>query len=51
MMDTIEEMMSGNSGPMKFDERNWAMAKEPPLTRQTGHTSIPFFHPAMRTHR
>jgi hypothetical protein len=48
-MEVMEAMMSGSRGPTKLAVRNWATAKEPPLTRAAGQTSRPFFHPLMRT--
>lgn len=34
--DTSEEMMSGSSGPRKFELRYWAIANEPPATITAG---------------
>ncbi|KFB71833.1 MAG: hypothetical protein AW09_003013 [Candidatus Accumulibacter phosphatis] len=52
-IDASDAMMSGSSGAVtgELAEKNCAMAKEPPLTRQAGQTSRPFFHPDMTTTR
>ena len=48
-IEASEAMMSGSSGAVigELAEKYWAMAKEPPLTKQAGHTSQPFFQPDM----
>ncbi|MNZ48820.1 hypothetical protein D3C78_665730 [compost metagenome] len=38
--DTSDEIMSGSSGPMKFELRYCAMANEPPATITAGHVSF-----------
>ena len=38
--DTSEEMMSGSSGPRKFELRYWAIANEPPATITAGQVSF-----------
>src|SRR5512137_2134953 len=50
-IETRDESMSGSSGPRKLDDRYWVIAKEPPLTKQAGHTSRPFLKPDMRMTR
>ena len=44
---TSAEVMSGNSGPMKFEVKNWVTAKVAPQTRIAGHVSRTPRQPSM----
>ena len=45
-MDTTAAMTSTSSGPMKFETRNWVMAKLTPVTRMAGQISHMALRPA-----
>ena len=50
MIDTrlsSDEVMSGSSGPMKFEVKNWPSAKLPPATRMAGQVSRMPLKPSM----
>src|SRR5208282_2575666 len=50
-IEVMDARISGSKGPRKLEDKYWTIANDPPLTKQAGQTSTPFFQPDISTTR